>query len=67
MRKRTKSVERIASSTRTSGNGEDRPMLSVKTNEKGQIFSHVRQKWLAETPYRRFRADPAACAPEARS
>lgn len=35
--------------------GKERPALSVKTNDKGQIFSHVRQKWLAETPEERVR------------
>lgn len=35
--------------------GKDRPALSVRTNDKGQIFSHVRQKWLAETPEERVR------------
>jgi type I restriction enzyme M protein len=29
--------------------------LSVKTNDKGQVFSHARQKWLAETPEERVR------------
>ncbi len=33
----------------------DRPALSVKTNDKGQIFSHIRQKWLVETPEERVR------------
>ena len=33
------------------GNGENRPALALvgQTNDKGQIFSHIRQKWLAET------------------
>ena len=39
----------------TIGNGENRPALAVKTNDKGQIFSHIRQKWLAETPEERVR------------
>lgn len=33
----------------------DRPPLAVKTNDKGQIWSHVRRKWLAETPEERVR------------
>jgi type I restriction enzyme M protein len=37
-----------------SSNGE-RPALWVKTNDKGQIFSHIRQKWLIETPEERVR------------
>ena len=37
------------------GNGENRPSLSVRTNDKGQVFSHVRQKWLVETPEERVR------------
>ena len=37
------------------GNGESRPALTVRTNDKGQIFSHIRQKWLAETPEERVR------------
>src|ERR1700722_17400130 len=26
------------------------PVLSIETNEKGQIRSHIRQQWLIETP-----------------
>jgi len=37
------------------GSGSGRPALSVKTNDKGQVFSHVRQKWLIETPEERVR------------
>jgi type I restriction enzyme M protein len=33
----------------------ERPALSVNTNDKGQIFSHIRQKWLVETPEERVR------------
>ena len=33
----------------------ERLALSVKTNDRGQIFSHVRQKWLIETPEERVR------------
>jgi hypothetical protein len=32
-----------------------RPVLSIKTNDKGEVFSHVRQKWLIETPEERVR------------
>jgi type I restriction enzyme M protein len=35
-------------------NGE-RSALSVKTNDRGQVFSHIRQKWLIETPEERVR------------
>jgi uncharacterized protein YifE (UPF0438 family) len=34
-------------------NGEPRPALSVKKNDKGQVFSHIRQERLAETPEER--------------
>jgi type I restriction enzyme M protein len=37
------------------GNGNSRPALAVKTNDKGQVFSHIRQKWLLETPEERVR------------
>lgn len=30
-------------------------MLRVETNDNGQIKSHIRQKWLAETPEERVR------------
>ena len=36
-------------------NGNARPLLALKTNDKGQVFSHIRQKWLAETPEERVR------------
>ncbi len=39
----------------TSDTGDDRSPLSVRTNDKGQVFSHIRQKWLAETPEERVR------------
>ncbi|ARK55296.1 N-6 DNA methylase [Burkholderia pseudomallei] len=32
-------------------------MLEVERNDKGQIFSHVRKKWLAETPEERVRQE----------
>ncbi len=42
-----------------SGNGRiraaDQPVLTVKTDGKGRIFSHIRQKWLIETPEERVR------------
>jgi hypothetical protein len=31
------------------------PALSVKTDDAGRIFSHIRQKWLVETPEERVR------------
>jgi type I restriction enzyme M protein len=37
------------------GNGKDRPVLTIETNDKGQIKSHIRQKWLVETPEERVR------------
>jgi hypothetical protein len=37
------------------GNGNSRPALAFKTNDKGQVFSHIRQKWLIETPEERVR------------
>ncbi len=39
----------------SANNGDDRPALSAKTNDKGQIFSPIRQKWLVETPEERVR------------
>lgn len=33
----------------------ERPPLRVKTDDKGRIWSHVRQKWLVETPEERVR------------
>jgi hypothetical protein len=35
-------------------NGE-RSALSVKTDDKGRVFSHIRQKWLVRTPEERVR------------
>jgi len=32
-----------------------RTPLAVKTDDKGRIFSHIRQKWLVETPEERVR------------
>jgi len=37
------------------GNGNTRPALTIKTNDKGQVFSHIRQKWLVGTPEERVR------------
>ena len=39
----------------SAGNGDGRPTLAVETNDKGQIKSHIRQKWLVETPEERVR------------
>lgn len=33
----------------------DRPALTIKTDDKGRIFSHIRQKWLVETLEERVR------------
>lgn len=40
---------------RNAATNDDRPTLTVKTNDKGQIWSHIRQKWLVETPEERVR------------
>jgi len=37
------------------GNGNSRPVLAIKRSDKGQVFSHIRQKWLVETPEERVR------------
>jgi type I restriction enzyme M protein len=37
------------------GDDRARSALSVKRDNKGQIFSHIRQKWLIETPEERVR------------
>lgn len=37
------------------GNGKERSTLAVKTNDKGQVSSHIRQRWLVETPEERVR------------
>ncbi|MEX1098640.1 MAG: type I restriction enzyme HsdR N-terminal domain-containing protein [Planctomycetales bacterium] len=37
------------------GDGEARAALAVTTDDKGRVFSHVRQKWLVETPEERVR------------
>lgn len=31
------------------------PSLTLRTNDKGQIWSHIRQRWLTETPEERVR------------
>ena len=36
-------------------NEEKRPLLAVKIGDNGRIFSHIRQKWLVETPEERVR------------
>jgi type I restriction enzyme M protein len=38
-----------------SNNGKNRPSLSVRTDGKGRIWSHIRQMWLIETPEERVR------------
>ncbi|MBN1393643.1 MAG: type I restriction enzyme HsdR N-terminal domain-containing protein, partial [Pirellulales bacterium] len=37
------------------GNGNSNQALAIKTNGKGEIFSHIRHKWLVETPEERVR------------
>ena len=37
------------------GDGIARPALSVRRNDKGQVLSHIRRKWLIETPEERVR------------
>lgn len=44
-----------ATATAKSATNGERPALSVKTDDKGRIFSHIRQKWLVETPEERVR------------
>ncbi len=51
----TKTVPSNAEARKGNWNGDDRRALNVETNERGQIFSHIRQKWLAETPEERVR------------
>ena len=46
------------------GGNRNRPALTVKTNDKGQIWSHIRQKWLIETPEERVRASLRRHAPQ---
>lgn len=40
---------------RGNGAASSRPTLAVKTDGSGRIFSHIRQKWLVETPEERVR------------
>jgi type I restriction enzyme M protein len=39
----------------TDKNPKKPPVLSVRTDDKGRIFSHIRQSWLMETPEERVR------------
>lgn len=60
MAKRAIKSDAAARGCRRSGgtaaeNTENRPVLAVKTNETGQIFLQLRQKWLAKTPDERIR------------
>ena len=59
MAKRVTSNCAVAAGRNRSGNGpavgQNRTTLSVKTNDKGQVFSHIRQKWLVETQEERVR------------
>lgn len=52
---KTKSNGGATAPARNAGSNGDRPALAVKTDDKGRIFSHVRQKWLVETPEERVR------------
>jgi len=46
----------VSAQTRNAkSNGSERPALAVKTDDRGRIFSHIRQKWLVETPEERVR------------
>lgn len=56
-RSRTPSVAARAASGNGNGNGAatNRPALAAKTDDKGRIFSHIRQTWLVETPEERVR------------
>ncbi len=48
-------ASRMLIDRRSLDGGQHRPALAVKTNDKGQVFSHIRQKWLAATPEERVR------------
>jgi type I restriction enzyme M protein len=37
------------------GSNNTRAALSVRRDDKGQVFSHIRKKWLIETPEERVR------------
>jgi len=55
--KRARSVRRQEPETdrgRNGRNGSQRPLLRVQSGPKG-IYSHIRQKWLVETPEERVR------------
>ena len=55
MVKRNSNGGAVVSPRTVSPNNGQRPALSVKTDDKGRIFSHVRQKWLVGTPEERVR------------
>jgi type I restriction enzyme M protein len=52
-------TDKVSMAKRAAGNGNgataNRPALTVKTDDKGRIFSHIRQNWLVETPEERVR------------
>jgi type I restriction enzyme M protein len=54
MAKKKKKAGSAMGNGNTEGNGNG-PNLAVKTDDKGQVFSHIRQKWLVETPEERVR------------
>ena len=53
--RRTKHASPAAGLLRHPSETDPLPMLSVKTDDNGRIFSHIRQKWLVETPEERVR------------
>jgi type I restriction enzyme M protein len=55
MAKRSPNGGAMAPTRSAATNGDKRPALAVKTDDKGRVFSHIRQKWLAETPEERVR------------
>src|SRR5690606_14615973 len=54
---RATSAAGASSTGSANGNGvtPSRKALEVRTDGKGQIFSHIRHKWLVETPEERVR------------
>lgn len=58
MKRKARSTKRAPASAdlnKYPSGGDPRPTLSVKSDDKGRIFSHIRQKWLVETPEERVR------------
>lgn len=51
----TSSAQRHATNEPTADVGRARTVLEVKQNDRGQIWSHIRKKWLVELPEERVR------------